>query len=51
MLAAIKRQKCINAHPNKSINAYTLTGDHTLALENNLLNIPWPTCMANLTCL
>ena len=54
MLAVIKYQKYINVHVNvhaRKAETHThviqLTANHTLAFENDLLNIP--TCMINFT--
>ena len=49
MLAAIKHQKHIDVQPKRKVETHmcgiklTVNHDHTVALENNLLNTP--TCM------
>ena len=50
MLAVIKHQKYFNVHARKvekHTHVVQLTANHTLALENDLLNTS--TCMVNLT--
>ena len=50
MLAVIKHQKYINVHATKvekHTHVVQLTANHTLAVENDLLNTS--TCMVNLT--